>query len=905
MNSISEIEEKIDEIFCIRNLNDQIEHYGLIRLTEMALKLVDDLEKQTQTKEINLCKKIIEFLISLVLNCTSSASSTNSKILQNQQQSDLKSTNEDKDANGSKKKRPPTPPKKPKINRNFHSFQFNAPTGKDQNELGASNTSLSTTISNSSLSTNQQHKKSPAQQSITGTRTSSTFASISKNGQAKHQSINNQFLNQHQKLNPSYTETCLDKDTNQTHLDENAYEIKDLGFGSKPQKLNLNSFGVNSKLLNKQQQQSNQSSHNSYPRQLHNTTTNNSYQNDQLRSKLSSFQFNQHQQNQQTNSLKESSLNFGSTDALNKNSSLKNRFFSRKGSLDKHTSNQTHHAYLPDFGRRNLRLSDDFEQRQKPSDDKATNAAINDQTDEEELSILQKSLDDNNGELNFESYETEEELDKKDGETEEDDEAIYDTVAPDEVNVGNANNQVVKNKTQSASNLKASLVKSIKNSFENNRFINQSLENLDVNNDGDKGTYSNYVNIDYFLRSKNDSDDCDTQMSQSLSSDHDIDESIVPVVNKLNLANGTLPISDATYDEVFECKKELKNSKSSVLSAQCSIESNGELDEEEDIIRTEADLLSMYRSIIKNIIESEKVYLDCLDTLIQYKKALKSSTESTKPLLKPEQLECIFFQIPELFEMHKLFIVGVQELSHSSGDNNSTAIKIKTNTPTLGDLFKNLASQLDVYSKYLRNYSNALDTLSVCCQNNEQFNDIAMSVKLKSQKITTTLQELLHKPVARVQKNALVLHDLLKYTAQHSEEYKSLQTALQMTQCFLNDLNIAATEQLFPVIFLNMLKLFLSLNYFFFFVALIKVQDKAQRRLVKESFIIEFCDGKRKLRHLILFNDILVCAKYKPSSRQKFTFDLKWYASLADITLPDGKLFFYETIIIMNCILYN
>lgn len=205
----------------------------------------------------------------------------------------------------------------------------------------------------------------------------------------------------------------------------------------------------------------------------------------------------------------------------------------------------------------------------------------------------------------------------------------------------------------------------------------------------------------------------------------------------------------------------------------------------------------MYRSIIQNIIESEGVYLDCLDTLIQYKKALKSSTESTKPLLKSEQLECIFYQIPELFEMHKEFIVGVQDLSQSSGNN--SIIKVRTNTPTLGDLFKNLASQLDVYSKYLKNYSSALETLRICCQQNEHFNEIAMAIKLKSQKITTTLQELLHKPVARVQKNALVLHDLLKYTAQHSEEYKSLQTALVLTQDFLNKLNIAATEQLFPV----------------------------------------------------------------------------------------------------------
>ena len=57
----------------------------------------------------------------------------------------------------------------------------------------------------------------------------------------------------------------------------------------------------------------------------------------------------------------------------------------------------------------------------------------------------------------------------------------------------------------------------------------------------------------------------------------------------------------------------------------------------------------------------------------------------------------------------------------------------------------------------------------------------------------------MHKPVARVQKNALVLHDLLKYTSEDNAEYKSLSSALKMTQCFLNDLNIAATQEMFPV----------------------------------------------------------------------------------------------------------
>jgi len=63
-------------------------------------------------------------------------------------------------------------------------------------------------------------------------------------------------------------------------------------------------------------------------------------------------------------------------------------------------------------------------------------------------------------------------------------------------------------------------------------------------------------------------------------------------------------------------------------------------------------------------------------------------------------------------------------------------------------------------------------------------------------------------------------------------------------------------------------------------------ENKAQRRIVKESFAVEFC-GRRKLRHLFLFNDVIVCAKYQASSKQKFTFDVKWYLNLNGVTVSD------------------
>ena len=145
------------------------------------------------------------------------------------------------------------------------------------------------------------------------------------------------------------------------------------------------------------------------------------------------------------------------------------------------------------------------------------------------------------------------------------------------------------------------------------------------------------------------------------------------------------------------------------------------------------------------------------------------------------------------------------------------------NTSSIGDLFKVLASRLGAYSAFLKNYSKALETVHKCSSTNNQFSEITrvcnssprewhlikicfhfQSIKISSLKgQSTTLDELLHKPVARVQKNALVLHDLLKYTNEDLDDYKSLKTALKMTQCFLNDLNIAATEQMFPVSYAN------------------------------------------------------------------------------------------------------
>lgn len=97
---------------------------------------------------------------------------------------------------------------------------------------------------------------------------------------------------------------------------------------------------------------------------------------------------------------------------------------------------------------------------------------------------------------------------------------------------------------------------------------------------------------------------------------------------------------------------------------------------------------------------------------------------------------------------------------------------------------------------------------------------------------------------------------------------------------FLNDLNLSSVDNV--------------------------LEGKSQRRIVKESFAVEFC-GRRKLRHLFLFNDVIVCAKYQASSKQKFTFDVKWYLNLSGVSTIDlndtQKLVKYDRESIENQIL--
>uniref|UniRef100_A0AAQ5YBI5 BCR activator of RhoGEF and GTPase n=1 Tax=Amphiprion ocellaris TaxID=80972 RepID=A0AAQ5YBI5_AMPOC len=275
---------------------------------------------------------------------------------------------------------------------------------------------------------------------------------------------------------------------------------------------------------------------------------------------------------------------------------------------------------------------------------------------------------------------------------------------------------------------------------------------------------------------------------------------------------------------------------------------------------TECDLekgLEMRKWVLSGILATEETYLSHLEALLLPMKPLKAAATTSQPVLTVAQIETIFFKVPELYEIHKDFYDGllprVQQWSHHQ---------------RVGDLFQKLASQLGVYRAFVDNYELAVETAEKCCQANTQFAEISENLKVRSPKdcketAKNSLEALLYKPVDRVTRSTLVLHDLLKHTPTSHPDHPLLQDALRISQNFLSSINEETTPRRQSM----------------------TVKKGENRQLLKDSFMVELVEGARKLRHVFLFTDLLLCAKLKKQIGGKNQqYDSKWYIPLTDLT---------------------
>ncbi|KZS09651.1 putative Active breakpoint cluster region-related protein [Daphnia magna] len=269
-------------------------------------------------------------------------------------------------------------------------------------------------------------------------------------------------------------------------------------------------------------------------------------------------------------------------------------------------------------------------------------------------------------------------------------------------------------------------------------------------------------------------------------------------------------------------------------------------------------LTAKQQLVLQNFFDSEENYVGALNVVLHYSKALTAALMSSQPVLTKEEIACIFFHIPQLHFNHSEFLQNIKSIK-----------LVDSNLIQVVQLLKSFSENvLPEYGIFLSNFKEALETTRRACQHSTQFADLVRRIKLRSsnQQMVITLDELLHKPVARIQRHVAVIQDLLDVSGPDEPAYGMLQEVQLITKTFLSEFSTNQLQSLFPAQ-----------------TARNHPVTQSSRHLVKNGFLVELQpDGKRKQRHCFLFTDLIVCTKYKGNAGN---LEIKWYLPLAQVSV--------------------
>ncbi|XP_070786126.1 active breakpoint cluster region-related protein isoform X2 [Enoplosus armatus] len=283
------------------------------------------------------------------------------------------------------------------------------------------------------------------------------------------------------------------------------------------------------------------------------------------------------------------------------------------------------------------------------------------------------------------------------------------------------------------------------------------------------------------------------------------------------------------------------------------------------------EMLERRLVVLKCILESEEVYLRELEALLMPMKALWASAGTSQPVLSSRQVHTVFYQVPELRDMHQSFYSGLKarlsahcqtELRPGEETESYTGFELM-----VGDLFLKMVNQIGLYGGFIENYEEAVEVVRKCTQSDPRFRTLAQSMMSNNgsdkTRTTYTFEALLYKPLDRVTKTTLVLRDLLNATPVDHRDYTVLQEALRLSRSFLSGVNES-----------SQCKREVTLSH------------GMRRQLMRDDFVVDVSEGERSLRHLFLYTDLLLCTRFKHASRGKQDqYRFCWYLPLAGLKL--------------------
>ncbi|KAL6065518.1 Rho guanyl-nucleotide exchange factor [Balamuthia mandrillaris] len=281
-------------------------------------------------------------------------------------------------------------------------------------------------------------------------------------------------------------------------------------------------------------------------------------------------------------------------------------------------------------------------------------------------------------------------------------------------------------------------------------------------------------------------------------------------------------------------------------------------EQEEELAEKQAQDRKLYAkrtNIVNELLDTEKTYVDNLKLLSKEYKSPLIALCKEKHIITETAVATIFSNIDLITELHVQLLAELEKVRGVSPE-----------TTKIGNIFVTMAPFMKLYTQYVNNYDNALNTISAL-HKNKKFVAFLQSRPTPLERIKGDwyLTHLLILPVQRIPRYLLFLQQLVEATPKSHDDFNNLKKGLEMVATLADHIEKTKTK------FENRQKMWTIHNRLqyrkkgsnrarYHHKKLLNLM-KPSRQLLREGQVKALCEGQVADCMLFLFNDSVLLTK--------------------------------------------
>lgn len=275
--------------------------------------------------------------------------------------------------------------------------------------------------------------------------------------------------------------------------------------------------------------------------------------------------------------------------------------------------------------------------------------------------------------------------------------------------------------------------------------------------------------------------------------------------------------------------------------------------------------------IATELLTTERSYVAVLHLIDQIFHFRVDQENRAHNMFPQEMIPQMFSNIKSIYQFHHDFLLPQLEARMSNWDHEGR----------IGDIMKNFAPFLKLYTEYVKNFDNAMNIISAMAAKYPRFMAIMVDIHRMPECGNLTLPHHMLSPVQRIPRYELLLKDYLKKLPDDSDDKRDTEQALHLVSTAANHVNEAMKK-------IDKFKQLLEVQE-----RISGVVDLASptRELLKEGKIVKISarSGDHQERYLFLFSDLLLlCSSRLLPAGISAAYRLRVKFWLEDIQILEG-----------------